>query len=805
VLAQAAPPAAGTDTDTREADPPGRVARLNYTAGTVTSEPAGDSDWSYAQINRPLTTGDQLWNDEGARSELHIGSTAVRLGSSTSLAILALDDSRAQLRLAQGTLSMRVRELPPGSAYEIDTPNAALAVTAPGDVRIDAAPDGSATTVTVRSGGVTAYGDNGSVQLAGGQQITFGGTALQQMAAGAVPALDPFDHWATQRDAAEDRSVSARYVSRDIPGYQDLDANGTWQSSPDYGQVWVPNGVAPDWAPYQQGHWAWQAPWGWTWIDDAPWGFAPYHYGRWAYIGSQWAWVPGPLDAAPPAYAPALVTFVGDGGSGIDWGVSLAIGGAVGVGVAWFPLGPGEAWRPRHEGWSPRYYDRVNRGLFAGHPGHGYHGYVNYGAPRAVSGMPATGFVRGQPAGRERFNVDPSRWRNPHFMAGTPGIAPTRESFASGTRRADYRPPSGAFARPVVATRAPVAPPAFHDTLAQRLSGNRDARVPGAGAPVARTAPPAELGNRGYSPAMQGRENVRLVATHGPARALENAALAPRSGVPQPPAAHQHAPHPGIFAGGAPSPAPGAGQPGNVPPAAGGARQEGSIARPPAAAAGQFAASPPHDNGVPRPPQSAQPYGRDGMHVPPAETRSYGQQAPVPMHGQAAANGQHGAAWESSRDVRMTPPAHDSAAPVVSAPRAATEARPPAQPPHAMPPMNAPQAREPMQPHYPQQAPQHAPQPAPPPVTAAQPPREHVGQHYAQEAPRPQFHPQQPPQQPPQQQPAFRPQQQMHQEARPQPQPQQHQAQPQPQQQPHREAGRQEPHANHAGDDHHRG
>ena len=52
-------------------------------AGTVTSEPAGASDWSYAQINRPLTTGDQLWNDEGARSELHVGSTAVRLGSST--------------------------------------------------------------------------------------------------------------------------------------------------------------------------------------------------------------------------------------------------------------------------------------------------------------------------------------------------------------------------------------------------------------------------------------------------------------------------------------------------------------------------------------------------------------------------------------------------------------------------------------------------------------------------------------------------------------------------------------------------
>src|ERR1700754_446983 len=61
-----------------QSDPPGRIARLNYMAGTVTTEPAGASDWSYAQINRPLTTGDQLWNDENARSEMHIGSPPVR-------------------------------------------------------------------------------------------------------------------------------------------------------------------------------------------------------------------------------------------------------------------------------------------------------------------------------------------------------------------------------------------------------------------------------------------------------------------------------------------------------------------------------------------------------------------------------------------------------------------------------------------------------------------------------------------------------------------------------------------------------
>ena len=86
------------------------------------------------------------------------------------------------------------------------------------------------------------------------------------------------------RDRAEDQSVSAQYVSRDMTGYEDLDRNGTWSDDPEYGHVWAPTNVASDWAPYRYGRWVWVEPYGWTWIDDAPWGFAPFHYGRWAYV-----------------------------------------------------------------------------------------------------------------------------------------------------------------------------------------------------------------------------------------------------------------------------------------------------------------------------------------------------------------------------------------------------------------------------------------------------------------------------------------------------------------------------------------
>ncbi|CAH2907193.1 MAG: FIG00457332: hypothetical protein [uncultured Paraburkholderia sp.] len=528
-------------TATQNTNPPGRVARLNYMAGTVTTKPAGAADWSYAQINRPLTTGDQLWNDQNARSELHIGSTAMRLGQSTSLDLLNLDDNSAQLKVAQGTLSAHVRELPPGSSYEINTPNLALGLNGPGDYRVDVAPDGSSTTVTVRSGSATVYGDGGEVPLAAGQQMRFAGTNLQALADNGVPGPDAFDQWAASRDAAEDRSVSARYVSREIPGYQDLDANGTWRNSPEYGEVWVPRATPAGWAPYHDGHWVWQAPWGWTWVDDAPWGFAPYHYGRWAYVDDSWAWVPGPVVvSAPPVYAPALVAFVGGGGGGVDWGVNLAIGGAIAAGVAWFPLGPGERWHPQwdgHDNWSPRYYERVNQTTVVNnyHITNIHNTYINYRAPRAVTAVPATAFVHGQPVGRFAQKVDPAQWRNARINPGAPGIAPVRESFGPGQRRANDRPPAGVMSRPVVATRSPSLPPAYHDALAQRFAQS-GARVPGAGQPIVRTSVPARFaGGAGALPT----QNVRIVQSHLPGRMPGAAAGAP---VPQPGAGGQAAP-----------------------------------------------------------------------------------------------------------------------------------------------------------------------------------------------------------------------------------------------------------------------
>ncbi len=117
-----------------------------------------------------------------------------------------------------------------------------------------------------------------------------------------------FETWAYEREARAEQSVAANYVPAGTVGYQDLDSYGTWSNDPEYGNVWQPSTsyVFTDWAPYRYGRWIWVTPWGWTWVDDAPWGYAPFHYGRWTYLRQRWCWIPGPRHVHA-TYAPALV------------------------------------------------------------------------------------------------------------------------------------------------------------------------------------------------------------------------------------------------------------------------------------------------------------------------------------------------------------------------------------------------------------------------------------------------------------------------------------------------------------------
>jgi hypothetical protein len=460
-----------------QADPPARVGSLSHVEGAVVLAPAGDTEWSDAVLNRPITRGDRLWTDPGARAEVHLGSAVLHLDDETFVDVTALDQDVLQASLNEGTVNARVRQLNVGENFEIDTPNLAFRAAQAGDYRVDVDPDRATTRVAVRSGMALVYGAGGQPQqMQAGQQITFAGRDLEHVSVRALPPDDGFDRWAADRNQREDQAIAARYVPRDVVGYHQLDPYGSWAHDPSYGDVWFPRVTVADWAPYRYGRWEWIRPWGWTWIDDAPWGFAPFHYGRWAVIGSRWCWVPGHLGPRP-IYSPALVVFVGGGSSG--WNFSAGSG----PGIAWYPLAPGEAWRPLYRA-SPVYVRDVNRNIVV-HGGASDPVHFHRRRADAVTAVTVEDFSRGRPVHRHWSRVNPAEVaRAP--IAALPAM-PERRRFSDAARSVQPRvqPPVHSPAPAIVARPHPPSGAAG----VERRDFN-DQRRPGARSREERQTPP---------------------------------------------------------------------------------------------------------------------------------------------------------------------------------------------------------------------------------------------------------------------------------------------------------------------------
>jgi hypothetical protein len=488
-------------------DPPTRVARLNYSSGSVSFQPGGEGEWVTAMANRPLTTGDNLWADQNSRAELHVGSLAIRMNSETSLTFLDLDDRTTQLRLSMGSVILRVRHLDDGDLLEVDTPNVAFTIQRTGEYRIDVNQDGTQTVTTVWHGRAEATGGGYSYTVVAGQQATFSGTDQLDHEIAQIHPSDDFDNFAFQRDARDDHDESSNYISSEMTGYEDLDDYGRWHYVADYGPVWTPNGIGSGWAPYRDGHWVWVAPWGWTWVDDEPWGFAPFHYGRWAFVDSSWCWVPGPV-VVRPVYAPALVAFVG-GGSGFH----LSIG--VGEGVAWFPLGPREVYVPPYRV-SRGYVNNVNvtntqvnvtqvtnvYNSYINNNNVTRVTYVNQRVPTAVTAVSRETFVNARPVNRNLAQV------NAREVADAPvshmiAAQPARASVLGAGAPARVKPPAAVENRRVIATRNPTPPRNPLEQRQQARNVRTEPMQPNAPAEPTRPAGPA----RPAEPANAGRGN----------------------------------------------------------------------------------------------------------------------------------------------------------------------------------------------------------------------------------------------------------------------------------------------------------
>ncbi len=331
-------------------DPPARVGRISLISGPVTMIDYRANEESDASLNWPLTSQQRLSTGRMGRVEVRIGSTSVRLDGDTVIDFNRIDDEIVQMTLQRGSAAVRVRNRDQLREIDLLTPRERIAFEDVGRYRIDYDRTPGITSVTSHVGVARILNGRTNFVVQSGQR----GEATAEPMAGfqvVTPAADVFDDWVATRDRRDDAIQSTRYVSPETTGVESLDDHGEWRTVDTYGAVWFPTGVVAGWAPYRYGHWAFVSPWGWTWIDDAPWGFTPFHYGRWVYVGSSWGWVPGAY-VARPCYAPALVAWYGAPGISVSVGVGS---------VGWFPLAPNEAFIPSYR-YSRRYITQVNYG-----------------------------------------------------------------------------------------------------------------------------------------------------------------------------------------------------------------------------------------------------------------------------------------------------------------------------------------------------------------------------------------------------------------------------------------------------------
>ena len=587
--------------------------RVSFLDQDVSFWRPGADDWAPGKVNMPLAPGDALYAGDQANVEVQLAPRVfVRGGADTQLGLQTLEDNFVQFQVTAGHVAVDVREPDWGHTIEVDTPQGAFTIDQPGYYRLDV--DQDHTTFIPRGGG------KATVIPAGGQetdvapdtQVALQGNAdSAQLTTSGVPEPDDWDRWNTQRDESRGSEPrSARYVPRGVAGTDELDRSGTWRDDSQYGPVWTPAAVPPDWAPYSAGRWVWDPYYGWTWVDDAPWGWAPFHYGRWVSPGGVWGWAPGPI-AVAPLYAPALVAFFGAPGIGISVGVGLPF-------VSWVALGFGEPlvpwWGPVGflgrcwwGGWGgPHIVNNVviQRNTYVN--ARNVTVYRNTQVHNGVIGVHRDQF--GRPGG-EHVRLSPADVHRLQPIRGNLPVHPAAASLVPTTGHGT-RPPAAIGARRVVATR-PAQDPRPH----LQASGLRPAATP---APPARLVQPG----RGASAPRQGGHAAAAgerLTPPPPPRAGHGAVPPTATQRPVPPS-HAERQHPGSTPRVSQQPQRG------MPPASG-AERPGTHAAPPAerrtAPPAERRTAPPPARPAPAPgyPRAARPAPRGAAPQPHAPAR----------------------------------------------------------------------------------------------------------------------------------------------------------------------------------------
>jgi hypothetical protein len=400
--------------------PPTRVGRISLVSGNVDLRRSDEPSWSDAERNQPVFAGYAVRTDPRTRAEIQIGATTIYLSNATEIGLADVREAFAQITLSGGRIGLDLRHLEDGETVEVDLPQGAVWLLSPGSYDIDAGADDVASRVAVFEGTARVATAGTDARIATGQMVLIGGPDAAAVGIERA-AADTFAGWCREHDYDTSRLAASYYLSPHMTGFAELDAAGIWKINSDYGPVWFPADL--EWSPYRFGHWNWIAPWGWTWIDDQPWGFAPSHYGRWIIINEHWAWVPGNF-VERPLYAPAVVAFLGTPGVGLS--------SEEGPTVAWFPLAPNEVYWPSYTR-DVNYVRRLNHGDVANADAIGLRAdgepplelfnedFANRGLATVI---PRSAFINARSAGPARLTLPLQRLQNAPVLMASPQIGP---------------------------------------------------------------------------------------------------------------------------------------------------------------------------------------------------------------------------------------------------------------------------------------------------------------------------------------------------------------------------------------------
>jgi hypothetical protein len=285
----------------------GDYGRVRFSEGgaLVVRASSEDDPEERAGSNTPVFPGDAVATAANERLEIELAAgSLVRIDRETRVTFQSLPSPYAKFRdntvlnLDQGVLQIAAR-IGKDDEFRIETPSASVYLLGDGDFRVEA--DADHTRVYSRRGVAEVVGEGGSVLVRGGQRTNaYRGIIPEDARAFSSYASDGFDRWVASRDESfrgGERIASdgtAEELPEEVrPYYRELSSYGNWVVVPEYGRVWYPNDVPVGWRPYWDGYWNY-GPHGYFWVSNEPWGWAPYRYGRWSWVGGRgWCWIPG--------------------------------------------------------------------------------------------------------------------------------------------------------------------------------------------------------------------------------------------------------------------------------------------------------------------------------------------------------------------------------------------------------------------------------------------------------------------------------------------------------------------------------